>query len=374
MTKWENSIKTRLEEYESPLPDDSFVAFMSHSKRDTDVPSKQRFPWGWAIAAAFVALTAGLFFFPKPGVLKGGQEMALRSSLGHENSFSSADSSKVERQEIIEEDLKTTAVILQQIKKQKDNCSVSLVQRMEALEKTVPIEPHFVRGYIVNKPNTLYRPTHTPFASPSVVATTGVSYAAAGVTGTGLTGTLIAMLPQVLPSGITQSGSINTDAVSIGKHFPPVRIGLSFRFPFSNHFSITTGLDYSLYLSHFSPEGEGVNKQVVQYLGIPLRLDWTFVSGKYLSAYLGGGVNADFCLTATLDEYTLNKDTARLSLVAVGGIQWNLTNNVGLFLEPAISWQFPTSNSILSTYRSQSSLMFSVSTGIRFTFNKRNTQ
>ena len=150
----------------------------------------------------------------------------------------------------------------------------------------------------------------------------------------------------------------------------PIQVGLSARLPLSERLYLSTGLQYSLYNSKFTMSQTGEKRQQVHYLGIPVRLDWVVASHSLFDVYVGGGVQGDFCLDATLAGKSLEKDRPSLSLVGAGGIQMNATKRLGIYLEPELSWRIPGNNSAIVnyapvTYRSEHPVMFSVAAGIR---------
>ena len=144
-------------------------------------------------------------------------------------------------------------------------------------------------------------------------------------------------------------------------HYFPLKLGLSVRIPLSERLQITTGLQYSLYSSAI-PYGP---RQNAHYLGIPVRLDWTLAQGRWIDVYLGGGLEGDLCIGATLAGHSFRRDGPSLSLLGAGGIQLNLSRHIGLFVEPEVSWRLPLGTTVLETYRSTHPLMFSVASGIR---------
>ena len=144
-------------------------------------------------------------------------------------------------------------------------------------------------------------------------------------------------------------------------HYFPLKLGLSVRIPLSERLQITTGLQYSLYSSAI-PYGP---RQNAHYLGIPVRLDWTLAQGRWIDVYLGGGLEGDLCIGATLAGHSYRRDGPSLSLLGAGGIQLNLSRHIGLFVEPEVSWRLPLGTTVLETYRSTHPLMFSVASGIR---------
>ena len=89
-----------------------------------------------------------------------------------------------------------------------------------------------------------------------------------------------------------------------------------------------------------------------------------------LDVYLGGGLEADYCLGATLAGERIAKDGFGLSLLGAGGIQLNLTKQIGLYVEPEISWTIPSESHVLQTYRSDNPVMFSLTSGLRFNIGK----
>ena len=183
-------------------------------------------------------------------------------------------------------------------------------------------------------------------------------------------------LRPLLPRDHDTDGPNNTNSIDIinglettHPHRMPLVVGLSVKFPITEKIGITTGLEYSLYSSSFSyPFGE--KTQLVHDLGIPVRLDWTFVSSRWLDAYLGAGIKGDLCVGATLDGHSIGKDGPAFRLLGAGGIQFNATRNLGLFVEPEVSWTLPSDRRMLSTYSSEHPWMFTVATGVRINLGK----
>ena len=89
-----------------------------------------------------------------------------------------------------------------------------------------------------------------------------------------------------------------------------------------------------------------------------------------MDVYLGGGLEGDWCLGATLAGERIAKDGFCASLLGAGGIQFNPAKHVGLYLEPQLSWSFTPQKPVLETYRTENSLMFSLAAGHRFTIRK----
>ena len=209
---------------------------------------------------------------------------------------------------------------------------------------------------------------------------------AAGIIAGG--GLLAAIIPPILGAGTKMDNAPMSDSDKPGGtvvltpdppkdertgnavHYFPLKVGLSARFPISDRLSITTGLDYSWYKSSFTYSVSGEKIQNAHYIGIPVRLDWTFASGRWLDVYLGGGLEGNYCLGATLAGDRVAKDGFSASLLGAGGIQFKITEKLGVYIEPELSWTFTPKNQILESYRTKNPLMFSVSSGLRITIGK----
>ena len=185
--------------------------------------------------------------------------------------------------------------------------------------------------------------------------------------------------------------------------------GLSIGIPVANRLKITTGLEYSEYRSSFTWQFKtgvmmtevGEKEQLVQYLGVPLRLDWSLAKNNWLDVYIGAGAQADYCIGAKLtdtrigaqrrDVETLERDGFVFSLLGAGGIQINANKRMGLYIEPELVWtggkpstaeervypegwygyEIPAEESKgLQTYRTEHPFMFSISTGLRINLGK----
>lgn len=168
-------------------------------------------------------------------------------------------------------------------------------------------------------------------------------------------------------NGTTNNGHTVEDLIKGSPaHYFPLKVGLSARIPVAPKLFISTGINYSLFISTFEYTLSGKKNQQAHYLGIPVRLDWVFASNRLFDVYVGGGLEGDLCVGATLGGNKISKDGFGLALQGVGGIQLNVTRHLGFYVEPQLSWQIPLNNMVLETYRSTHPLLFTVAAGIRF--------
>ena len=83
-----------------------------------------------------------------------------------------------------------------------------------------------------------------------------------------------------------------------------------------------------------------------------------------------GGASGDWCVGATLAGKEIPRDGFSFSLLGAGGVQFNMTRHLGLYVEPEISWTLPSEKRVLETYRSAHPFLFSVATGLRINLDK----
>ena len=155
------------------------------------------------------------------------------------------------------------------------------------------------------------------------------------------------------------------------QHDMPVSFGVSARIMLSKRFSINTGLNYTLYSSmrersYSSGKVTEPERQNVHYLGIPLRCDWLVVNRRYFTFYMGVGGQVDKCVYARVGNERLHEKDFLFSLTGAAGLQYNITNKIGLYLEPDFSLRL--NEGTLETYRHDHFGVISARAGLRFNF------
>ena len=384
MRKWEDIVKDKLGGYESNLPEDSLAAF--NARRTAAGATKaKRFPLVWAVVPAIAAGLAVVLLLRKPTVPEDGIQIIPQPV----ETYSQVDDSLDTTTHIV-----ATPLIAQATRTKvgrpmpKNEPSEEPVATPVAGEDLVPEETPIPEKDDIAPEDTPEEPAinsrpvvqeSSPFVprpsadKPAMRLNLGTGGAIAA--GGGLLAALATQLARAdlsaLVPGIQTTDDINnTNSLdTTHPHRMPLVVGLSVKDPFTDKLGVTIGLEYSLYSSSFSyPPGE--KTQLVHYLGVPVRLDWTFVSSRWLDAYLGAGVKGDLCMGATLDGKSIGKDGPAFRLLGAGGIQFNATRNFSLFVEPEISWTVPSERRVLSTYSSEHPWMFTVATGVRINLGK----
>ena len=412
MKKWEDTIKERLEGYESTLPEGSYAHFQRLRTDAKAAPRKKVYPLAWAAAVAVAASLAAVLFLRQPKQAEGGVKLVQQQPV--EVVLPVADSLAAEEPVVV-------APLMAQAAGVKSAQPASRLIVVESDQDEPEAAPAAAASPEATNPEddkenpvTVLEEPFVPTGSPFLPETrparkVNIKVAvpvAGGLLGTGALALLAANLTPMVAAGDNSSSVSNPgsamghihDATSSNPNNPgfinqlpvnppvcedrlldvrhsfPLRLGASARIPVWKNLYVTSGLEYSLYTSRFTYSYVGEKTQVAQYLGIPLRLDWVFPLGKHFDAYAGAGMQADFCLSAQWDSEAIERDKPAFSLGAAGGVQLNLTRMVGLFVEPQLSWRIPTGGTVLQTYRTQHPWMFSVSAGVRINLEKESVR
>ena len=168
-------------------------------------------------------------------------------------------------------------------------------------------------------------------------------------------------------------------------HKLPVKFGVSFRYGFNERLGIERGLTYTLLNSTFTTaagtaNGNTTGKQTLHYIGIPLNVTYNIIGSKLFNVYASAGgamekaVGGYFETTGHVDgkrsetnRNSLKPKELQWSLNASAGAQVNVLNQLGLYVEPGISYRIPSGSHVRSIYTDKK-LDFSIGFGIRFNF------
>ena len=159
----------------------------------------------------------------------------------------------------------------------------------------------------------------------------------------------------------------------------PLSFGIGTRFYLTNHFSVGTGLSYSLLVRSFNGtfiddtrHVTGDIRHSIQYIGIPLNLYYDILDTDLLQLYLFGGGAAEKAIS---NKYLIQNgpDPINYSTKVPGlqwsadlglGIQFRLTNHVGLYLDPSARYYFNSNQP--KSIRTKKPFMFGFEAGLRF--------
>ena len=457
MKKWESIIKDKLERTDASLPESLFTEFLTRldatpsSVAGSSVtsgpaghPAAKRRPLLRVLVPAAAAGLAAFLFLHKPSVSVDDIQVAQQPPAPV-----AAIADTVNTKDPLQPDILVSRTVAStstkhspvrvpepattdNIDSSEETAETSPAEEVSIPETAVASESEFQEAKITYKPSvSVPLPSYNESIEVKPVGLK-VAPAAGIVTGGGLLAAVLTpLIGSDAPTAITPAipgdyGSLDDyfKDRATGEHthhLPLVRGGLSVGIPIARRLKITTGLEYSRYRSsfdwYFAPSSKqsaqngewpsyGEKEQVVQYLGMPLRLDWSLAKDRMLDVYVGGGIAADYCIGATLTDKrpgkqrkveNLERDSFSFYFIGAGGVQVNVNERVGFYFEPELTWTGakPKESSAqqtipsgfygydggdtgtgttedigLETYRTEHPFMFNISTGLRFNFGK----
>ena len=357
MNTWEDKIKEKLSGYESPLPEGVIIL----PETEDIVSGKRNNANLWIAIAALAACLAVIVSLP----------FLFRRADDVMQSDHLPVSELMEPKAFVDDDSLCVIQYAGRIKETPENPVVKeekleedrTIQESESEPESEPEQ--FAESPIETPPIIPQSDiTQSGSAVENGVGDKGVGIMAGGILGTGIMGALASSFP-----GSTQPPVYGGGYGALW-HGLPLQVGVSARIPVWGRLSVTTGMQYSLYLSKFSSLS-GNEMQYAHYLGIPLRVDWMLASGKILDVYVGAGLEGDICIAATKKKIGgVPKGGPSLSLLSAFGVQVNLTKKIGVFIEPELTWTFLSEKNSFETYRTTHPVMISFASGLRFTLGQ----
>lgn len=187
--------------------------------------------------------------------------------------------------------------------------------------------------------------------------------------------------PQLGIGIFNQGKSVKTEY----KHRLPVRVGLNVAYRLTDRLSVESGVSYTR-LSSDMKDGTKNNysssSQKLDYIGVPLNVKYRAFGYRRLSVYASAGLLTEKCVSGkTTHEYVISgekkkheaEDVAakpwQLSVNAALGAQFDVLRNVGVYVEPGVSYYFDD-RSPLSTIYKEKPLNFNLNMGVRYTIGK----
>lgn len=172
----------------------------------------------------------------------------------------------------------------------------------------------------------------------------------------------------------------NNDEVHIDySHHVPIRVGMEVATPIGGKWKLGTGLTYTR-LRHKATYAIDCLYKVdgtFHYLGIPINVSHTLWTGKKFSIYGKAGtmielnLNNEYKKTAIYNLLNQKKTTLhdrdhrpQFSLNAQVGAQYNITNHLGIYVDPGVSYHFDNGSNVYNLYKDKPFLI-DLNIGIR---------
>lgn len=157
------------------------------------------------------------------------------------------------------------------------------------------------------------------------------------------------------------------------KHHAPVSVGMQLAFGIAPRLSMSTGVVYTRTSSDFypyAPNNDYNVHQVLHYVGIPVGLNYELWRSGGFHAYVMAGAEADYNVKNDTDEDGTRKQDAKRDRVQFSGkaslgAQYDVSPNVGLYVEPGARYYFDNGSDIENTFKDKK-LNFNLQFGLRF--------
>lgn len=151
------------------------------------------------------------------------------------------------------------------------------------------------------------------------------------------------------------------------KHSQPISFGLSMSKGFNYGLSIGLGVNYSLLRSKVSTSLQSKELvQTLQFVGIPLSVNWAFLQRERFSLYLGVEGEMEKCVKAKLGHENVKINPLQWSIHGVVGAQYQIGKHFAVYVEPKVSHYFTDTQ--LRTIRTDRNAHFNMQLGFRVTY------
>ena len=163
-------------------------------------------------------------------------------------------------------------------------------------------------------------------------------------------------------------------------HRQPVRFAIEAELMLNKRLGLVSGLCYTRLVSDLTSGGENYyhTVQKLDYLGIPLRLNWHLLDSRAFTFYAGVGAMAEKCVAGSaMTSYSLYGQSLQgerlsvmdqplvFSLDTSLGLGIGLWHSATLVIEPGLSWHIPDGGTLRNIYRDRP-LNFSLSIALRY--------
>lgn len=157
------------------------------------------------------------------------------------------------------------------------------------------------------------------------------------------------------------------------KHHAPISVGMQIAFGVAPRLSLSTGVVYTRTSSDFypyAPNNDYNVHQVLHYVGIPVGLNYELWRSGGFHAYVMAGAEAAYNVKNDTDEDGTRKQDAKRDRVQFSGkaslgAQYDISPNVGLYIEPGAKYYFDNGSDIENTFKDKK-LNFNLQFGLRF--------
>lgn len=153
-------------------------------------------------------------------------------------------------------------------------------------------------------------------------------------------------------------------------HKLPIKVGAIVAYHIGKRWSVISGVNFMQLSSEIFERDEFWNRnytQTLRYVGIPLGANFSFYSNRWVNIYATATVNFDLCVSSTNSKGDKLPHPFQFSTTIAPGAQVRFTRNIGVFVEPGLSYSFDDGTTLLSRFKAYP-LDFQLKMGVRFDF------
>lgn len=212
------------------------------------------------------------------------------------------------------------------------------------------------------------------------LAVNGIAGTKGGINGGRASATTFKASP--LGASLMQSSGLESNTIDTGryedaqfKHSAPIGAEFVLNIPLWHRsggagvnqgcLSIESGVSYSYLRSQLLFQGHvKTDEQRVQYVGIPLRIRYSFGSNSAFSTYISAGGKLEWAADARVAGNKVSEKGVQVSLAANAGVQWKASDHIYMYAQPEISYYMTESR--LKTIRTDNPLSVGLSIGLGF--------
>jgi hypothetical protein len=150
------------------------------------------------------------------------------------------------------------------------------------------------------------------------------------------------------------------------KHHRPIKVGLSVQYKLDDRWSLQTGLTYSRLTSDFTEESMSyteTTKQKLHYIGIPVSLTYSVWRDKNINVYVKAGGEVEKLVKGSATTLHIDEEKGQtqrsadvhehrpvFSTHAAGGVEYQLGQVVGVYVEPGLDYHIKNGSGVTSSY------------------------
>ena len=159
-------------------------------------------------------------------------------------------------------------------------------------------------------------------------------------------------------------------------HDHPISFGLTVSYPLTNRWTLSTGLVYTRLNSQFVNVLSGTpitTDQRLDYLGVPLNMQYHVLKGKGWKAYASAGAQIDWNIRAKRNtegvDVNARNDHPQWSLAGGIGVEYDIIPLVGIYAEPGLRYYLKNDSKVDNFFKDQP-FNWTLQIGIRLNLGK----